>query len=916
MFRWRVLALCLHGIEALPDWLLEEGFAGQVRIVNTSTYGRGLQAGVAYLRGDEILSVPLRHVFCSETLASLNIGRLLTDRVDLSSSDILAATLAAYASDPQREATMMRLLPNDLSHHPLFYDDDTWELADRLVSGGLLHSALDEVLQSWHRVSSVLNEISKTSLEAFESFEHDYRGSENGYRWAHAILRSRGHAVRLRTQEGEWRSTWGLVPLADMINRDPEPNVDCRTRYGSESWGLNGSFVCTALKQIEADEFLWTEYVSKPELRTSATFLREYGFVPAETPHDSLSWLPPGCSRLHCMVRLHDRLQLQQYFGEGSGNFVDEALKNTSLVMSAAKQPDLKLLAQHEKRLLLKIQRSEQPRALFERWRGQPDLKPAPDALPEALQLFEVLRSQEDLHTVAWDRAIWNAGQFLLSHWDDALAAEVLYSHHDFSPRLEQVFRKHRKEAMTKVTLRCAFAAQALLNNFSWPVDAEEHLALSSTSDSLVRAMFLPAKIMTSRCPRAEALQSEREWEEQESIEICPYWKVAEEPSIQELYSSHPYPSWRRFGFMASEKRKSIKRTLIAGVGTGKAVLAHLQHFNPEEIVAVDLSKRSLQVAARQLLALDIRNVVLWQCDLTTLQGQFDVIESVGVLHHLPEPAAGFAAMKRLLAPGGTLILGLYSRMARRSIPVIRDLAGDASYEQFRTWLTSTGTAALGREMTLEEARFREEFLSEFSISSRSTFEDLLLHPVEHVFELPQLEELLAAAGLKVTGVRIPPGSQGVADRWLPYFTPQRQEIDGWPSMPLLAFLHRIETEKEPLLFTNMYVLTAAHGSTDYLSDMSRWVAPDALEEVESLPLPFEPEWSKELLESAIRVLCSRILHHVNGTGRWASHAPGVAAWLEAKVALSPHAARIARSLQTEDAVEGYCAMLVSHFLA
>ena len=844
MFRWH--GLVWLGIEALPDWLLEEGLSGHVQIVNTS-YGRGLQAGSTFFPGDDVLSVPLRHMFSIQTVGSFKLGRLLADPPDLSHSDILAATLAAHAGEPdrEREAVVMQMLPSDLSDHPLFYSDDTWKVADRLVSGRLLQSASDEVLQSWYRVSRVLQ---KMSLQT--------RLLEPRFRWAHAILRSRGHAIRLRSQDGEWLTTWGLIPLADMINMDPKPNVDCRTRYaGKDHWGLEGKFVCKSLERIDPGQDLWTEYVSRPELRTSATFLRDYGFVPTSTGSNALSWLPPGCTRLHCMVRL-DHAQLEEYFGEDVDHFLEEALRNSSFVIETTALPALKLLAQQEKELLLELREEWLAKTMFKSWRGEAEEGLTPTS-PKAQQLFEVLRSPEALHTVEWDRAVWAAGHLLISQWDEALAAEVLYSHHDFAPELEQVFRAHRREAINKSTLQCAFAAQALLNDFAWPVTAEERDALSSSSDPVLRAMFVPEKLRASKCPRAEALQSERDWEEQATIETCPYWRGSEEPSVQELYASHPYPSWRRFGFMKTEKKK-IRRSLIAGVGTGKAVLAHMQHFDPQEILAVDLSKRSLQVAKRQLLALGVRNVALWQCDLTTLEGQFDVIESVGVLHHLPDPAAGFAAVKRLLAPAGTLVLGLYSRTARRSIPVMRDLAGNASYHQFRAWLTSCDAAAPRRNMTNEEEVYRQEFLSEFSISSRSTFEDLLHHPVEHVFELPQLEELLSAAGLKITGVRVPPGAQGVADRWLPYFAPQRREVQGWPPMPLLAFLHRIETEKEPLLFTNMYVFTASHGSSGILGNVSHWVS-SAVEDAEALPLPFEPEWSKELLDAAIRVFCSRL---------------------------------------------------------
>eukprot|EP00438_Fugacium_kawagutii_P013267 Skav218298 [mRNA] locus=scaffold2388:115018:119087:+ [translate_table: standard] len=241
--------------------------------------------------------------------------------------------------------------------------------------------------------------------------------------------------------------------------------------------------------------------------------------------------------------------------------------------------------------------------------------------------------------------------------------------------------------------LYCAFATQSLLNDNAWPLfDAEEEML--KDADVLSRSMYQAVDDLDV-CPTAAALQRERDWELNEPIASCPGW-MGGQGLVDELYESHPYPSWRRFGSLRNAERTKIRRSLIAGAGTGKAVLAHLEHYAPQEILAVDFSKRSLQMAKRQLLALSVTNVTFLHCDLTILErtslGTFDVIESIGVLHHLADPSVGFAALRRLLAPKGVLVLGLYSRVARRSLPVMRQLAAQAeqaaqSKEQFRDWL-------------------------------------------------------------------------------------------------------------------------------------------------------------------------------------------------------------------------------------
>src|SRR6185437_9242656 len=66
-----------------------------------------------------------------------------------------------------------------------------------------------------------------------------------------------------------------------------------------------------------------------------------------------------------------------------------------------------------------------------------------------------------------------------------------------------------------------------------------------------------------------------------------------------------------------------------------------------------------------------LRNIEYAQADileLGTIDRTFDSIESVGVLHHLAEPTAGWRVLVSLLRPGGSMRIGLYSDLARRVI--------------------------------------------------------------------------------------------------------------------------------------------------------------------------------------------------------------------------------------------------------
>jgi SAM-dependent methyltransferase len=78
------------------------------------------------------------------------------------------------------------------------------------------------------------------------------------------------------------------------------------------------------------------------------------------------------------------------------------------------------------------------------------------------------------------------------------------------------------------------------------------------------------------------------------------------------------------------------------------------------ELVAADASPLALQVARRNVQA---PNMTFLECTPDTLpfpDGHFDLIFSLGVLHHLPDTAAAIQSLARKLAPGGILLLYLY----------------------------------------------------------------------------------------------------------------------------------------------------------------------------------------------------------------------------------------------------------------
>ncbi len=123
------------------------------------------------------------------------------------------------------------------------------------------------------------------------------------------------------------------------------------------------------------------------------------------------------------------------------------------------------------------------------------------------------------------------------------------------------------------------------------------------------------------------------------------------------------------------------KVVMDAGCGPGRHAL-FAARYGARQVWAVDLGEA---VETAQQLAADEPAVRVAQADLLKLpfppgdgESGFDFIFSLGVIHHLDDPAAAVRSLARLLRPGGELFVWVYSRegngLARYVIEPIRRL--------------------------------------------------------------------------------------------------------------------------------------------------------------------------------------------------------------------------------------------------
>lgn len=245
--------------------------------------------------------------------------------------------------------------------------------------------------------------------------------------------------------------------------------------------------------------------------------------------------------------------------------------------------------------------------------------------------------------------------------------------------------------------------------------------------------------------------------------------------SVREQYEENPYPQWIKVGIpprthsiaemLQSDSLKlnlgnyvspEQPEVLIAGCGTGQHAIMAASNLGNARVLAIDLSLSSLSYAMRKTKELGLSDIEFAQADIMELGligQQFDLIESVGVLHHLCDPVSGWQILVNLLRPGGLMKIGLYSQLARRDVVAGRAMIAEKHYstsaEDIRTCRQDISAEAACGNQQMESLCRRGDFYS------TSECRDLLFHVQEHRFTLPQIQTILNKLKLQFLGFEL-----------------------------------------------------------------------------------------------------------------------------------------------------------------
>jgi len=255
---------------------------------------------------------------------------------------------------------------------------------------------------------------------------------------------------------------------------------------------------------------------------------------------------------------------------------------------------------------------------------------------------------------------------------------------------------------------------------------------------------------------------------------ICSITSVNQPTSklVQQQYEENPYPRWISAQGFAEQIRiqdlfsqlhlvpdysnlpySESPNILIAGCGTGQHAILSATRFINAKVTAVDLSLSSLSYAMRKTRELDIKNISYYQGDileLDALEDQFDIIESVGVLHHLLNPEEGLYNLVQRMKTGGLIRLGLYSEMARQDISLTRKLIKDKNLSNSYSDIQSLRNSII--DNLNPEFNQLQSVMTHNDFFSTSECRDLLFHVQEHCFNLIQIDNLLEICGLIFLG--------------------------------------------------------------------------------------------------------------------------------------------------------------------
>jgi len=260
--------------------------------------------------------------------------------------------------------------------------------------------------------------------------------------------------------------------------------------------------------------------------------------------------------------------------------------------------------------------------------------------------------------------------------------------------------------------------------------------------------------------------------------------------AVSEFYNDHPYPAHGVVSTVVARmlehpvrKLTSLRqvrplRILDAGCGTGEQTLGIKKRFPNCQVFGYDLNKPSVEYAQRLADRKQV-DVTFALGDLLRLPIEpqsFDIVVSVGVLHHLSNPRDGFTALTRYINDDGMLLGMVYGTFGRWETLCTRDavkrICGELPLsDQLSVMRVSSLANNVGLSHYLQLINRRRKFGPQISLMeaglrvikgrSKAYQADSFLHPQDTTYTWAELSDLLEETGWLFEGW---PAKSGMPD--------------------------------------------------------------------------------------------------------------------------------------------------------
>ena len=230
--------------------------------------------------------------------------------------------------------------------------------------------------------------------------------------------------------------------------------------------------------------------------------------------------------------------------------------------------------------------------------------------------------------------------------------------------------------------------------------------------------------------------------------------------NVASMYKKYPYP-------FPSSKIKNVnellnlfklfslennfdfnnKNILDAGSGTGHRIINVAKYYDKSNFLGIDFSENSIKFEKKIVKRNKISNIEFKKVNLLQkikFQKKFDVILSMGVLHHLSDPKKGLKNILSVLEKNGVLFLYLYGKLGghERMIKkqIVKTLLNDKNnYED---------GIKLIKKLQFDDLEYGWNIDSVNKKEKDSVIVDAYLHTNEKLYDFEEIDLLLKNSGI------------------------------------------------------------------------------------------------------------------------------------------------------------------------